>query len=150
MVEVAGRVEPHRVGPRRRVASGEQRRPRDEAALRDPVRTEVERLRDEAGRVGARPGGSAATRARRPRPTGARRRARRRRPPRAAASKPGKYGPIVGRLVTHEQYGIVFQKGSKLRAVVNPVLKGLIKDGTVGKLTKKWLTVNFADLPSFK
>jgi polar amino acid transport system substrate-binding protein len=67
-----------------------------------------------------------------------------------AASKPGKYGPIVGRLVTHEQYGIVFQKGSKLRAVVNPVLKGLIKDGTVGKLTKKWLTVNFADLPSFK
>lgn len=67
-----------------------------------------------------------------------------------AAAKPGKYGPIVGRLVTHEQYGIVFQKGSKLRAVVNPVLKGLIKDGTVGKLTKKWLTVNFADLPSFK
>jgi polar amino acid transport system substrate-binding protein len=67
-----------------------------------------------------------------------------------AASKPGKYGPIVGRLVTHEQYGIVFQKGSKLRAVVNPILKGLIKDGTVGKLTKKWLTVNFADLPSFK
>ena len=67
-----------------------------------------------------------------------------------AAAKPGKYGLIVGRLVTHEQYGIVFQKGSKLRAVVNPVLKGLIKDGTVGKLTKKWLTVNFADLPSFK
>jgi polar amino acid transport system substrate-binding protein len=67
-----------------------------------------------------------------------------------AAAKPGKYGPIVGRLVTHEQYGIVFQKGSKLRAFVNPVLKGLIKDGTVGKLTKKWLTVNFAELPSFK
>ena len=67
-----------------------------------------------------------------------------------SASKPGRYGPIVGRLVTHEQYGIVFQKGSKLRAVVNPVLKGLIKDGTVGQLTKKWLTVNFADLPSFK
>ena len=35
-----------------------------------------------------------------------------------AAAKPGKYGPIVGRLVTHEQYGIVFQKGSKLRAVI--------------------------------
>ena len=39
--------------------------------------------------------------------------------------------------MTHEQYGIVFQKGSKLRAVVNPVLKGLIKDGTVGKLTEE-------------
>ena len=68
----------------------------------------------------------------------------------AASKKPNPYGPIVGRLVTHEQYGIVFQKGSKLRAVVNPVLKGLIKDGTVGKLTKKWLTVNFAELPIFK
>ena len=52
--------------------------------------------------------------------------------------------------MTHEQYGIVFQKGSKLRAVVNPSLKGLIKDGTVGKLQKKWLTVNFAELPVFK
>ena len=32
------------------------------------------------------------------------------------ASNPTKFGPIVGRIVTHEQYGIVFQKGSKLRA----------------------------------
>ena len=30
------------------------------------------------------------------------------------------------------------------------MLKGLIKDGTVGKLTKKWLTVNFAELPSLQ
>ena len=37
-----------------------------------------------------------------------------------AAAHPTKYGPIVGRIVTHEQYGIVFQKGSKLRALVNP------------------------------
>ena len=66
------------------------------------------------------------------------------------AAHPTRYGAIVGRLVTHEQYGIVFQKGSKLRAVVNPVLKGLIKDGTVGKLQKKWLTANFAELPIFK
>ena len=69
--------------------------------------------------------------------------------PEAASSRPGT-APIVGRIVTHEQYGIVFQKGSKLRAVVNPVLKGLIKDGTVGKLQKKWLSANFAELPVFK
>ena len=67
-----------------------------------------------------------------------------------AASEARMHGPIVGRIVTHEQYGIVFQKGSKLRAVVNPVLKGLIKDGTVGKLQKKWLSTNFAELPGFK
>jgi polar amino acid transport system substrate-binding protein len=67
-----------------------------------------------------------------------------------AASKPGKYGPIVARIVTHEQYGIAFTKGSKLRAVVNPILKGLIKDGTVGKLQKKWLSANFSELPSWK
>jgi polar amino acid transport system substrate-binding protein len=66
------------------------------------------------------------------------------------AAHPTRYGDIVGRIVTHEQYGIVFQKGSKLRAVVNPVLKGLIKDGTVGKLQKKWLSANFAELPVFK
>jgi polar amino acid transport system substrate-binding protein len=66
------------------------------------------------------------------------------------AAHPTRYGAIVGRIVTHEQYGIVFQKGSKLRAVVNPVLKSLIKDGTVGKLQKKWLAANFAELPVFK
>jgi polar amino acid transport system substrate-binding protein len=67
-----------------------------------------------------------------------------------SGSKPGKYGPILARIVTHENYGIAFTKGSKLRAVVNPVLKGLIKDGTVGKLQKKWLSANFSELPVWK
>ena len=42
----------------------------------------------------------------------------------AESGHPTRYGDIVGRIVTHEQYGIVFQKGSKLRAVVNPVAQG--------------------------
>jgi polar amino acid transport system substrate-binding protein len=67
-----------------------------------------------------------------------------------AAANPGKFGPIVGRIITHEQYGIVFAKGSKLRAPVNVVLKGLVKDGTVGKLQKKWLAADFSKLPIFK
>jgi polar amino acid transport system substrate-binding protein len=67
-----------------------------------------------------------------------------------SASKPGKYGPILARIVTHEDYGIVFQKGSKLRAIVNPVLKGLLKDGTVGGLQKKWLAADFSKLPAWK
>ena len=28
--------------------------------------------------------------------------------------KPGAYGPVAGQVVTHEQYGAVLQKGSKL------------------------------------
>jgi polar amino acid transport system substrate-binding protein len=66
------------------------------------------------------------------------------------ASSPGKFGPIVGRIVTHENYGIVFQKGSKLRPLVSTVVKGFVKDGTIGKLQKKWLAANFAALPVFK
>jgi polar amino acid transport system substrate-binding protein len=67
-----------------------------------------------------------------------------------AASEPGKFGPIVGRLVTNEKYGIAFEKGSKLRAAVNPVVKALLKDGSIGKMQKKWLAADFAKLPVFK
>lgn len=66
------------------------------------------------------------------------------------ASSPGKFGPIVGRIVTHENYGIVFQKGSKLRPLVSTIVNGFVKDGTIGKLQKKWLAANFAALPVFK
>jgi polar amino acid transport system substrate-binding protein len=66
------------------------------------------------------------------------------------AANPGKFGPIVGRIVTHEQYGIVFAKHSKLRAPVNKILSGLVEDGTVGGMQKKWLAVDFSKLPVFK
>ncbi|HET6172572.1 MAG TPA: ABC transporter substrate-binding protein [Gaiellales bacterium] len=66
------------------------------------------------------------------------------------ASSPGKFGPIVGRIVTHEQYGIVFQKGSKLRPMVSTIVKGFVEDGTIGKMQKKWLSADFAKLPVFK
>ena len=33
--------------------------------------------------------------------------------------KPAAYGPVAGQIVTHEQYGAVLQKGSKLLAAVN-------------------------------
>jgi polar amino acid transport system substrate-binding protein len=66
------------------------------------------------------------------------------------AANPGKFGPIVGRIVTHEEYGIVFQKGSKLRPAVSTVVKGFVEDGTIGKMQKKWLAADFAKLPVFK
>ena len=64
--------------------------------------------------------------------------------------KPAAYGPVAGQVVTHEQYGAVLQKGSKLLATVNSTMKGLIADGTVGKLQKKWFNLNFASIPALK
>ena len=52
--------------------------------------------------------------------------------------------------MTHEQYGIVFAKRSKLRAPVNKVLRGLVEDGAVGGMQKKWLAADFSKLPIFK
>jgi polar amino acid transport system substrate-binding protein len=65
-------------------------------------------------------------------------------------SKPSAYGPIVGTIITNENYGAVFEKGSKLRAPVNAAITALTKDGTIGKLQKKWFNLNFASLPVIK
>jgi len=64
--------------------------------------------------------------------------------------KPAAYGPVAGQVVTHEQYGAVLQKGSKLLTVVNTTMKGLIKDGTLGKLQKKWFNLDFSKIPALK
>jgi len=64
--------------------------------------------------------------------------------------KPAAYGPVAGQVVTHEQYGAVLQKGSKLLPVVNSTMKGLIADGTLGKLQKKWFNIDFSKIPALK
>jgi polar amino acid transport system substrate-binding protein len=66
------------------------------------------------------------------------------------ATQPSAYGPIVGQIKTGEQYGIVFEKGSKLLAQVNTILKGWKSDGTISKLAKKYLTTDVSKLPIFK
>jgi polar amino acid transport system substrate-binding protein len=66
------------------------------------------------------------------------------------AQKPSAYGPIVGQIKTGEQYGIVFQKGSKLLPQVNAILKSWKADGTISKLAKKYLTTDVSKLPVFK
>jgi polar amino acid transport system substrate-binding protein len=64
--------------------------------------------------------------------------------------KPSNYGPVAGQVVTHEQYGAVLQKGSKLLTIVNTTMKGLIKDGTLGKLQQKWFKLDFSKVPVLK
>jgi polar amino acid transport system substrate-binding protein len=63
---------------------------------------------------------------------------------------PSKFGPVAGQVVTHEQYGAVLQKGSKLLPVVNSTLKTLAADGTIGKLQKKWFNLDFSKIPALK
>jgi polar amino acid transport system substrate-binding protein len=65
------------------------------------------------------------------------------------ATDPSAYGPIVGQIKTGEQYGIVFEKGSKLLSPVNAILKGWKSDGTISKLAKKYLTTDVSKLPIF-
>jgi polar amino acid transport system substrate-binding protein len=64
--------------------------------------------------------------------------------------KPSAFGPVAGQIVTHEQYGAVLQKNSKLTMVVDGVIAKLTKNGTIGKLQKKWFNLNFAKIPALK
>jgi len=67
-----------------------------------------------------------------------------------AKADPGKYGPVAGQIDTHEQYGAVLQKGSKLLPFVDAQIKKLTANGTIGKLQKKWFNLNFASIPVLK
>ncbi len=64
--------------------------------------------------------------------------------------EPKAFGPIVGQIVTNEQYGAAFQKGDPIRPAVNKAIKKLLANGTIGKLTQKWLTFDASKLPVFK
>ncbi len=67
-----------------------------------------------------------------------------------AKSKPGAFGPVAGQIVTHEQYGAVLQKGSKLTSTIDNVIKSLTKDGTIGRLQKKWFNIDFSKVTVLK
>jgi polar amino acid transport system substrate-binding protein len=60
---------------------------------------------------------------------------------------PSKFGPVAGQVVTHEQYGAVLQKGSKLVPVVDGVIKTLTRNKTIARLQKKWFNVSFSAIP---
>lgn len=62
------------------------------------------------------------------------------------ARAPARYGPFVGVIRTREEYGIALPHGSVLVAPVNRALQELIADGTMERLTKKWLTVDLEKL----
>ena len=69
-----------------------------------------------------------------------------------AAQSGGKL-EVVAQFKTGEEYGAVFGKGTGKKAIFDPIIQGLISDGTVNKLIAKYLggdpsSVPFVDVPA--
>lgn len=65
-------------------------------------------------------------------------------------ARPSRYGIVGGQIITHEQYGAVLQKGSKLTPLIDAQIKKLWANGTIAKLQKKWFNVDFSKIPVLK
>jgi polar amino acid transport system substrate-binding protein len=59
---------------------------------------------------------------------------------------PDRYGKMTGLVGTGQRYGIAVEKGSRLLAPLNAAVRALVKDGTVARLTKRWLSGDPATL----
>ena len=61
---------------------------------------------------------------------------------------------VVGQYKTDETYGAVYPKGSANGATINKIITAMIKDGTMKKLTQKYLAAAWgkdpASVPYFK
>ena len=60
---------------------------------------------------------------------------------------------VVGQFKTGEEYGAIFGKGNGKKEIFDPIIQGLIDDGTVNGLIAKYLggdpsTVPFIDVPA--
>jgi polar amino acid transport system substrate-binding protein len=65
----------------------------------------------------------------------------------AKLEQPDLYGDIAGQIVTHERYGAVFPKGSKLRAPVGAALRSLARSGVVTRLANRWFGAGWDQRP---
>jgi polar amino acid transport system substrate-binding protein len=63
---------------------------------------------------------------------------------------PTRFGPVAGQIVTHEVYGAVLQKHSKLTPTIDGLIKKFTKNGTIAKLQQKWFKISFTKLHILK
>jgi polar amino acid transport system substrate-binding protein len=63
------------------------------------------------------------------------------------ALPPTRYGALAGRLASSGQYAVVLQRGSSLRPAINAALRGLIAQGTISALSRRWLSTDVSRLP---
>jgi len=66
------------------------------------------------------------------------------------AQVPRLYGPLVGVIETNEDYGVVLPTGSPLAAAVNDALAGIISQGTLAAISKRWLSTDLAKLRALR
>ena len=57
---------------------------------------------------------------------------------------------VVGQYRTGEEYGAIYPKGSASRTTLDRIMQALIADGTVGRLTDRYLGGDPAKVPVFK
>jgi polar amino acid transport system substrate-binding protein len=65
----------------------------------------------------------------------------------AKRDQPDLYGSIGGQIATHEHYGAVFEKGSKLRAPIGAALAALTRSGAVERLAARWFGAGWDRAP---
>jgi len=63
------------------------------------------------------------------------------------AQVPQRYGPLVGVIATAENYGAVLPLGSTLQPVVDEALQGIIDQGTLLTIARRWLNTDLSALP---
>lgn len=66
------------------------------------------------------------------------------------AQAPERFGALAGRIPTGEQYGIAFETGSLLKAPVDAAIAALDADGTLGRLSARWLSADVTRLRAFR
>ena len=66
------------------------------------------------------------------------------------AQAPDRFGKLAGRIATGEEYGAAFQRGSRLRPLVDDAIAALAADGTLAKLAKTWLSTDVETLKRFR
>ena len=63
------------------------------------------------------------------------------------AQVPERYGPLIGVVATHEQYGVVMPNGSPLEPAVNTAISNLIANGRLAVISKRCLSMDITKLP---
>jgi polar amino acid transport system substrate-binding protein len=69
------------------------------------------------------------------------------------AAQSGGKQEVVGQFKTGEEYGAIFGKGNGKKAIFDPIIQGMIDDGSINALIAKYLggdpsTVPFIDIPA--
>ena len=66
------------------------------------------------------------------------------------AQVPLRYGPLAGTIDTGENYGVVLPKDSPLQPAIDQALNGLITNGVIDAISRRWLSTDLTKLPTLR